>query len=160
MPEESVLADETFYDVTARRLDEQIARSNALDAKTATVFSFAAAILPIFGALLALTRADRPHSTQVLYLVAIGVYVVLLFFVYRAYQVTKFSLRPDLDTFKTHSGAYPDRTMRAWVANECILSIAANEPQLQIKTWRIAWALRLLALDAFLLALAAYLAVR
>jgi hypothetical protein len=158
--EASVLADETYYDVASRRLDEQIQRSNSLDAKVSTVFGFSAAILPLFGAILALSKTDRPHSAQVLYLVAIGVYVVLLVFVYLAYQVTNFSLRPDLDTLRTHSGTYEDRTMRAWVANECLKSIATNEPRLKTKTWRIAWALRLLAIDAFLLALAAFLAIR
>jgi hypothetical protein len=155
-----VLADETYYDVAARRLDEQIQRGNALDAKISTAFGFSAAVLPLFGAILALSKAGRPHSTEVLYLAAILVYVGLVFFLYRAYQVAKFSLRPDLETLQKHSTAYPDRTMRAWVATECLASISRNEPRLAKKTRFTAWALRLLALDAFLLALAAFLAIR
>ena len=60
-----VLADKTYYDVAARRLDEQIQQGNTLDAKISTVFGFSAAILPLFGAILALSKTERPHSAQV-----------------------------------------------------------------------------------------------
>jgi hypothetical protein len=101
-----------------------------------------------------------PKSAEILYLIGVVVYGALMFFVYRAYQVAKWSLRPDLDALKTYSAEYPDRTMRAWVANECIQSVKTNEPRLKAKTSRIAWALRLLALDALILAFAAFFAIR
>jgi hypothetical protein len=158
--EPSIVADETYYHVASSRLDEQIQRGNALDAKVSTVFGFSAALLPLFGALLAVSKADRPKSATTLYLIAIAVYCVLLVFVYLAYQVAKSSLRPDLETLKDNCEKYPEETMRAWVGNECLLSIAANEPRLRAKTFRVAWALRLLALDALLLALAAFFSIR
>jgi hypothetical protein len=150
-------APETFYDIATRRLDEQTDRANGLDTKLATAFGFSAAILPVFGALLAVAKNDRPKSALILYLAAMGVYLIMLFFAVRAYRVTKFSLRPDLDTLKANCEKYNDEAMRAWVANECILSIHTNEPRLHRKAVRVTWTLGLLAVDAVLLTVAAFL---
>ncbi|MGZ4289602.1 MAG: hypothetical protein ACXVRK_06265 [Gaiellaceae bacterium] len=150
-------APETYYDIATRRLDEQTERGNGLDTKLATAFGFSAAILPVFGALLAVAKNDRPEAALILYVVAMGVYVLMLFFAVRAYRVTKFSLRPDLETLKANCERYDDDAMRTWVANECVLSIDANEPRLHTKAVRVTWTLGLLALDALLLTAAAFL---
>jgi hypothetical protein len=154
------LATETFYDVATSRLDEQTQRIDALDTKVATAFGFAAAVLPLFGVLLALAKNDRPHRAVVLYGIAMGVYLAMIWFVALAYDVGKWSLRPDLDTLQEHCEQYPDETMRVWVANECVLSIAKNEPRLHVKAARVRIALGLLCADAFLLTLAAFFSLR
>jgi hypothetical protein len=152
-------ADQTYYDIAVSRLDEQTERANGLDSKLATAFGFSAAILPTFGALLALAKHDRPHSAIVLYVVAMAVYIVMLGVAALAYRITKFSMRPDLETLKVHSDQHSDSTMRIWVGNECLLSIATNEPKLHRKAVLTTWALGLLALEAVLLTLAALVVV-
>jgi hypothetical protein len=155
-----VRADSTYYDVTTSRLDEQQGRIDALDAKVATAFGFSAAMLPIFGALLALGRKDRPLSAVVAYIVAMGVYALLLWCAAQAYRVGNWSLRPDLETFRANCETYPDDEMRAWVGNECLASIAANEPRLKRKAAYVKMTLRLVAVDALVLTVAALLTIR
>lgn len=150
-------ADQTYYDVATARLDEQIERANGLHAKLATAYGFSAAILPTFGALLALAKPDRPQAAVILYAVAMGIYIVMLGFAAAGYRVSRYSLRPDLETLKAHSDTHSDPTMRVWVANECLLSIETNEPKLHRKAVLTTWLLGLLALEAVLLTLAALL---
>lgn len=156
---QSVSADQTYYDVATSRLDEQMERIDGLDTKAATAFGFSAAILPIFGALLALSKKDRPDSAIALYVAAICVYPVMLWFAHRAYKVGKWSIRPDLDTLKTYCETRSDATMRVWVANECVLSIEKNEPKLHTKAFRVEKTLQLLAADVLLLTLAALVTI-
>jgi hypothetical protein len=150
-----VSAPETYYDVAMARLNEQTGRIDALDTKVATAFGFAAAVLPVFGVLLALAKKDRPVAAIVLYGIAMGVYAVMLWFMYQAYEVGKWSLRPDLETLKANCETYPEEKMRKWVASECVASIAENEPKLYLKAGRVKIALGLLCLEALLLTLAA-----
>ena len=150
-------AVQTFYEIATSRLDEQTERGNGLDAKLATTFGFSAAILPIFGVLLAIAKTDRPRAAVVAYLIAMAVYVVMNGLAIAAYRVSTFSYRPDLDTLQTHCKTLTDDVLRQWVANECVLSILSNDPLLRTKAWRANWALGLLAAEALLLTVAAFL---
>ena len=91
-------AVETFYDVSLRLLSEQMDRVDKLDAKLAAVFSASAAILPIFGALLALFGNTRPAAAVGLYVAGIAVYAVLLLLASLAFRISEWSFRPDLST--------------------------------------------------------------
>lgn len=152
-------SSQTFYDVAMNRLDEQSGNVDALDAKVATAFGFAAASLPLFGALLAIAQKDRPESAVVLYVVAIVVYVVMLGFLSAAYRVRDWSFRPDLPTLKAYAETLDEDALRGWVANECVLSIEANEPRLHQKAFRVKAALALVALEALVLTVAALLSL-
>jgi hypothetical protein len=148
-------ATETFYDVALRRLSEQLDQVDKLDAKVAAVFSSSAAILPIFGALLALFGKSHPKGAVGLYIAALGVYVLLLAFSAFAYRVGGWSFRPDPETLWGISAAYDDPTVRYWVATECVASMQENQPRLRRKANLVSVGIALLALDAVLLSVAA-----
>jgi hypothetical protein len=57
-----VPADEVFFDLAMRRLSEQIGLVDKLDTKVGTIFTFAAALLPISGALVGIIRAEPPRA--------------------------------------------------------------------------------------------------
>jgi hypothetical protein len=142
-----------FYDVASSRLDEQIGRIDALDAKTSTIYGFTAALLPIFGVFFATT--NPPPLATTLYIIAIVLYCGLLVATTAAYRVTDWSLRPDPCELEQHSRTYSEDVVRQWAADECVRSITANEPQLDRKSTWVTAASWLLALDALLLSLAA-----
>ena len=148
-------ATETFYGVALRRLSEQLDQVDKLDAKVAAIFSSSAAILPIFGALLALFGKNHPKAAVGLYIAALGVYVLLLAFAAFAYRVGGWSFRPDPETLWGVSAAYDEATVRFWVATECVGSMTENHPRLQRKANLVSVAIGLLALDAVLLSVAA-----
>ena len=146
-------APHVFYDVASSRLDEQLGRVDSLDGKAATAFGFSAALLPIFGVFFA--SANHPKLATILYMAALVVYVVLVLFSALAYRVAGWSLRPDLPTLEGHSKERSEDAVRTWAAEECVRSIAINEPRLRRKGRYVTSALALLAVDAILLSAAA-----
>jgi hypothetical protein len=155
-----VKADDTYYTVMADRLSEQRDRINSLDAKVTTAFGFSAAMLPLFGALLAISHKQRPPAAVDLYFAAMGVYIFLLGYAVAAYRVSSWSFRPDLETFQANCTKYDDSTMREWVGDEALASINDNEPVLSRKAAYVKQTFRLVALDALLLTIAALIAIR
>ena len=152
-------ASQTFYELASSRLDDQMNRVDSLDAKAASALAFAAALLPVFGAIIALSKAQRPAAGAVLYVTAMLVYAALLVCVLKAYRVTNWDLRPDIPTLQTYSQTQTEDAMRTWVGNECVISIGRNEKRLTRKAQWITAALALLAVDALLLSTAALLTI-
>lgn len=146
-------ATQVFYDVASSRLDEQVGRIDALDAKAATAFGFSAALLPIFGVFFA--TSNPPKAATGLYAAALIVYIALLVATSRAYGVSGWSFRPGLETLEGHCKTRQDVEVRQWAAEECVRSITANEPRLRLKATYAKAALLLLAVDAVLLSIAA-----
>ena len=147
-------AVDTFYDVAMRRLSEQRDRDDKLNVTVMAVFSTSAAILPIFGVLLALFGKAHPEPAIALYVVALGFYVVLLIVAAFAYGVSEWSFRPEPETLRAYSEAYDDESVRFWVAGECVRSLEANRAALGRKAFLAAVAIGLLAVDAMLLSIA------
>lgn len=147
-------AVDTFYDVAMRRLSDQMDRADKLNATAVGIFSTSAAILPIFGALLALFGKAHPRAAVWLYVAALGIYILLLAMAALAYSVSEWSLRPEPETLRQYSEVYNDPEVRFWVARECVLSIEANRRRLGRKASLVAMAIVLLAIDATLLSVA------
>jgi hypothetical protein len=148
-----MMAPSVFYDVASGRLDEQLARIDALDGKASTAFGFSAALLPIFGVFFA--AADHPTIATILYIAAVIVYLWLVLAATLAYRVAGWSYRPDLGTLRGHSRSRAEDDVRMWAAEECVRSIDTNEPRLRRKANYVTLTLGLLAADAILLSLAA-----
>ena len=153
-------APQTFYELASSRLDDQMNRVDSLDAKAASALAFAAALLPVFGAIIALSKAQRPTSATVLYVIAMLMYAALLVCVFKAYRVTNWNLRPEIQTLQSYSETQDEDAMRIWVGNECVISIGKNEPRLIRKAHWTTAALALLAFDALFLSTAALLTIR
>jgi len=119
-------APEVFYEVAMQRLSEQMGHVDALDSKVATVFAFANAILPIYGGLLTFSDKSLPPHSWGLLAFGLLAYVLLLFFLYHAYQVRRWDFRPHPPTFQELCLQHDDLTMKLWVARECVLSIKRN----------------------------------
>lgn len=149
-------ATSVYYDVASSRLDAQMQRIDQLDVKVATAYASGSAILAIFAGLMAITSlpANRAIRIAVLALLAlsIGVYVALVVFLFLAYRVSDWSLRPDLATLKRNCASYDEDVMREWVADECILSVQENEQGIANKAYWLYLALVALAGEAALLA--------
>lgn len=123
----------TYYDVAMRRFDEQIDRIGALDAKAATTLGAAAALLPIFGAVLAAFNTHPPRSAVVLYGIAFVIYIGMVCAAIRASRVARWDLRPDLSVLEGYARSKNDPTVKMWAANECKRAIETNGPGLHTK---------------------------
>ena len=146
-------AENAFYDITRWRLDEQLHRVDALDAKVANMFFLIAALVPLFGALFVFSETEGVGTA--LYVVAVVVYVVVVVLTVSAYLGSRWSVRPALSTLRSYADSYDERTVRRWIAQETMLSIAVNEPKLRKKGYFVSAATVAFAIDAGLLAFAA-----
>ena len=149
----SKTAENAFYDITRWRLDEQLHRVDTLDAKVANMFFLIAGLVPLFGVLFVFSETEG--LATILYVAAVVVYVIVVMLTVLAYLGSRWSVRPSLPTLRDYSDSYDERTVRRWIAQETMLSIAVNEPKLRTKGYFVSWATVAFAVDAGLLALAA-----
>jgi hypothetical protein len=151
-----VAAPDTFYDVATRRLDEQIDRIGALDTKAATALSAAAALLPIFGALVAAFTTSVDSAAATLYGIGLVIYLGMIGSAVFASRVSKWDFRPDLDTLAGHAKTESEATVKNWVAQECVRSITSNAPKLTKKSLYVDLSLVGLVLVTLCLSAAAF----
>jgi len=154
------VAGDVLYDVARDRLNTQLQSVDQLDAKGATIYSFASAVLGFFAALLSLSASPKTSPADLLFfgaLVFAGlVYIVLIVCVLRAYQVSaKWSFRPDLQTLQSNCATYSSSQMQLWVGRECVHSYVENESLIAQKARHLHTALLLLPAEAILLTCAA-----
>src|SRR4051812_18505388 len=121
-------AEEVFYEVALRRLGEQLDLVDKIDGKVSTIFTFAAALLPISGALVGLIEHEPSDPTLVAYGMAAIAFLLLICACARAFLVAGWVVNPDLTTLETNSQTYEDEEMRLWVAQECARAFKENEP--------------------------------
>jgi hypothetical protein len=155
-------ANDVFYEVVMRRLDEQSSRADGLDTKATAVFSVANGILALFGATLAATSWPCGIALGVFLILlatATFMYIITLILAYKALQVREFSLRPDLPSLRLHSETKTSEELQRAVAEQCLLSIRDNDPILKKKASHLTSALLYLPAEALLLAFAALVLV-
>ena len=151
-------ATAVYYEVATNRLDAQMQRIDQLDTKVATAYASASGILAVFAGLLSLAGLPANSKVKAVVLVLLGlafvVYIVLVGFLFDAYRVSEWSLRPELETLQRDYETHDDEVMRQWIADECIRSILTNEPYVLRKARSLYRALIALAAEALLLACA------
>ena len=148
-------APEVFYTVTGERLNEQFRTVEALDSKTATIFSFASAVLPVYGGLLAFSGRGLSALSWAFLIAGVVAYAVLLGVSYKAYQVGEWSVRPNVQDLRDNSTQYDEAPMKWWVAEERTRSVTENEGKLATKAHFVTASIVLLPVEAILLTLAA-----
>jgi hypothetical protein len=150
-----VAAPDTYYDVAMRRLDEQMSRIGDLDSKAATVLAAATALLPIFGALLAVFATDPSVGAIILFVIAFVIYLGMVWRIFLGTRVGDWDLRPNLSLLASYAAQYDERTVKKWVAKECARAIETNAPKLETKATNVGHALvGLVAVGVFLAAAA------
>lgn len=149
--------NDVYYEVAMQRLDSQMARIDAIDAKVATAFTFATGVLALFGGVLALSALPGGTVVRVAFFVflagALIIYGVLLHKLEIAYRITDWEFQPHMSDLEQYSSAYGSDQMRKWVADACVASINHNEPLLAQKAGRLNDALRYLPVEVILLAI-------
>ncbi len=147
-----------YYEIATKRLDDQLQSIDQLDAKAATVYAAATAILTIFTGLLSLASLPSDALLRALVIgmlvVAILVYFLLLRALYGAYRVSDWNFRPDAATLQKNCEIYDEDMMREWVADECTISFQENEPMIATKTAHLHTAAVSLPVEAILLVIA------
>lgn len=162
----AVSTTDVYYDVVASRLDEQLHRIDAIDAKASTIFASASAILVVFAGLVTLS-ATLPSHRQVPWWVVGGIivasctYVWLLFNLFHAFRVSRWFVQPELNTLEAHCLNEDNdvELVKRWVANERKRAIKDNEPHVQRKAKWVHLGLIALSIEALLLILTGIVAL-
>jgi len=90
---------------------------------------------------------------------SIASYICTLYFVWKAYTIGKWSMRPELEELEEYSQSNPTAVMHFWVAKQCQVSIKENTPKLERKAHFLSLSLRTLPLEAVFLALASVISL-
>lgn len=147
-----------YYEMTTKHLDTQLSQVDSLDAKVATLFAASSAILAIFAGLLSLTALPASPVVKTIVFIVLGVacliYLFLLRFLYVAYQVGDWDMRPHIDDLQTNCAEYDEEQMQEWVADECAVSLKHNTPLLERKAEYVNRALLMFPIEALLLVIA------
>lgn len=130
--------------------DDQNRRVAALNQKLVTTFTLNVAVVAVFVASLRLTGGPLPLVVDCLFYSTIFLFVVGVIVAARAYAVSTWYRRPDLEQLREHLSVYGSSLMTAWVADEIILAWHENERLIDIKAARVQWAIRLAAATAVL----------
>ena len=150
--------EDVYYDVMMRRLDQQLATIDTLDAKIATVFTVASAVLPVTTGLLVAEHALLDRRGVTIALIGAGVaYLGLLIVFGVSYRADDWSWRPNRCEFykEVLDSENDEASIRFWVADECRASLDTNKPHLQRKGRLIALALVLFPIEVLFLSAAA-----
>lgn len=129
----SVTADEIFYNAASRFLDVQVSTNDVFDARSTTAFSTGLTVLPVTFGLLRLSSVEIPEITLWLLAGGLGIYLVLLFCVWRASRIRVLEYRPNLVTLEEYSEMAPGDVLQRWVASEYVASTKFNQPVLARK---------------------------
>lgn len=130
--------------------DDQNRRVAALNQKLVTTFTLNVAVVAVFVASLRLAGEPLPLVVDCLFYSTIFLFVIGVIVAARAYAVSTWYRRPDLEQLREHLSVYDSSLMTAWVADEIILAWHENERLIDIKAARVQWAIRLAAATAVL----------
>jgi hypothetical protein len=151
-----VTAGKIYYDAAMRRMDRQAGLVDSLDTKARSALGAASALIPIFGVVFA-AFVQTTQAAIVLYGIAFGLYLAMIFFVWQAIAVRGWSVRPDLPTLERYTREKNEATISFWVASECAKSVRENGPALRSKAFYVDLSILALALVTVLLSVAALL---
>ncbi len=125
-------ATEVYYTIATSKLSAQMQQIDQIDAKAATVLTFASVILAFFAGLLPtgmLSANPGLRATEVALLgLSVVAYGVLVIYIVKAYRVGDWSFRPCLTDLETNCAENDEETVKVWVADECSLSYRDNKP--------------------------------
>lgn len=130
--------------------DDQNRRVSVLNQKLVTTFTLNVAVVAVFVASLRLTGGPLPLAVDCLFYSTIFLFVVGVIVAARAYAVSTWYRRPDLEQLREHLSVYDSSLMTAWVADEIVLAWRENERLIDIKAARVQWAIGLAAATAVL----------
>lgn len=148
-----------LFNTADDRLKSQLSRIDGLDTKVGVVFGLSNAILIGLVGFLVFLERPIPLAVRIFATGSGTAYFVTLWLLLRAYGISKWSFRPNLETLQeicrdTQYQGHPD-VIRQWIADECIRSYQENRTRLIDKSRLASQALIGLGSQAMLLGLAA-----
>jgi hypothetical protein len=136
-----------YYEVAMMKLNSQFRKINAIDTRTTSYFTIGSAILPIVAAFLGSDPSPLFESTGARWTLSLGVvfYVLLAIFYVWSFQYTGWDSRPEVAQWKTVSTQFTVTDLQRWLGNACVEAYINNEPLIDRKASKSAWALWSLA---------------
>ncbi|MHB8577610.1 MAG: hypothetical protein ACYDCQ_20035 [Dehalococcoidia bacterium] len=141
-----------LFDVATQQLDAQLATVDALDAKSATVFSVGSTLAAVVPALLPLGKDGfELKSWPFAFLVAAGVaYAITLGIFLWEYRPGLWRVGPDIERLKPIM-QWGEEYARRWAADAYVLSVERTRHAMDKKGRRLTWLIWAFAVEAIFL---------
>ncbi len=149
-----------FYEIVRWRLDEQSAHRAALNARLATFFATATAVLALFAALIQWGpgELELPGASAGLLIAAIAVYASMIGVSLAAYSDRSWNFGPDLRRLQQIQQQVEQEALQGWITAQMLDAVEENNERLSNKASLVWLAVVLRGLDVLLLASAALVA--
>ena len=147
-----------FYDISRARLDEQSRWVGTLDARLATTFSLSTVIVTLFTAAVVIGQDGLPQHLAAFSVVVLILFVASTFCGYRAFRASRWETRPSLRDVQARV-RHPEARQWFLTATDMVAAYYANADSVREKEPWAKWAIRITALNAFVVSAAAVVAI-
>lgn len=136
-----------YYDVAAAKLSGQFDKIAAVDTRTTSYFTIGSAVLPIVAGFLSSDRSPLANDLVAGYGLFVGFlfYVMLAIFYVWSFQYTGWDSRPELEQWQTVTTEFMVADLQRWLGDACVEAYQNNEPAIERKASKSAFALWCLA---------------
>ncbi len=145
-----------YYDVAMMKLNNQLDEIKTIDTRTTSYFTIGSAVLPIVAGFLTTDRSQFGDSAVATYALFAGfaAYLALALFYVWSFRYTGWDTRPEVEQWKKVTTEFAVEDLQRWLGDACVEAYKNNEPRIEQKAGKSAWALWGLAGEVVFLSVA------
>jgi hypothetical protein len=136
-----------YYQVAMMKLESQSSKINAIDSRSTSYFTIGSTILPIVAGFLVSDISKIANFSAVKYALIAGFacYILLAIFYVWSFLYTGWDSRPEVEQWKKVTTEFAVQDLQRWLGDACVEAYGVNEPAIERKAGKSAWALWCLA---------------
>lgn len=145
-----------YYEVASMKLNSQLNEIKTIDTRSTSYFTIGSAVLPIVAGFLSSGGSPIATSDVARYalFVGFGFYLGLAFFYVWSFLYTGWDSRPEVEQWRKVTAEFVAEDLQRWLGDACVEAYMANEPKIEQKAGKSAWALWCLAGEVVFLSIA------
>lgn len=142
------------FEITFWRLQEQVARDAALNAKLGGTFALSAAMIALLGSALLFGGQETPERVDGVVLAAIALFAANIVVSASAYLIGRWTLAPSVNDLLEYSRIWDEEELTRWATAAMVDAVNRNERSLRVKDALVGAATVLTAATALAIAIA------
>ena len=147
-----------YYEISRNRLEDQARWVGTLDSRLTATFSLSAVVVAIFTAAMVIGQDKWPWHLIVLSVLVMSLFATSTFFGYLASRSSRWEERPDLRGVQTRV-RLPEAFQWFMTASDMVAAYYANADVIKKKEKWTKWAIRVTAVNALVVSVAAVVAI-